>query len=69
MGRALNILDDNDSTVDEVFFDDEDGDKFLIQHGYDDVLVLKSQDTSIRFIRADIDKLIALFQSAKHYNI
>lgn len=69
MGRTVNILDDNNSTADGVFFQDEDGDEFLIKHGHDDVLVLKSQETSIRFFRADIDKLIALFQAAKQYNI
>lgn len=69
MGRALNILDANNSTVDEVFFHDEEGDKFSIKHSHDEVLVLKSQDNSIRFMREDIDKLIQLFQAAKQCNI
>ena len=71
MGRTVNILDNDQTTVTAVEFVDKDGDCFAIEHSHNDYLKLVAgeNDVELCFARTDIDKLIKLFEAAKQYNI
>lgn len=76
MGRTVNILDDINERVTTVEFKDSDGDCYQVtQTTLGNALKLQRLDNDedvlnyVLFLRNDIDKLIALFQAAKHYNI
>ena len=71
MGRTVNILDNDQTTVTAVEFVDKDDDRFTIEHSHNDYLKLVAgeNDVELCFARTDIDKLIKLFEAAKQYNI
>ena len=77
MGRTVNILEDVTDKVTTIEFTDSDGESYQITQvaGSFKVLKLQRLDTEgglmdfVLFLRDDIDKLIALFQAAKQYNI
>lgn len=77
MGRTVNILEDITDKVTTVEFTDSDGEFYQITQIGDNGNLLKlnrldcEEDfvESVIFMKRDIDKLIALFQAAKHYNI
>lgn len=71
MGRAVNILDKDQSTVTEVEFIDQDHDTFTIKSSSGSYLklVFSDGDNEMVFSRADLDNFIKLFEAAKQYNI
>lgn len=71
MGRTVNILDDDQTTVTGVEFVDKDNDCFTISHSHNDYLKLATgeNDVELCFARSDIDHFIKLFEAAKQYKI
>ena len=71
MGRTVNILDDDQTTVTAVEFVDQEGGRFTIEHSHVEYLKLttEDEDVEIRFNRTELDNFIKLFEAAKQYNI